>query len=77
MSYCEFCYNAYVEPDLDSDNELSYSPVGNPVDGYSMFIRSGDGRPTAIVVSHGSENVIYYKMRYCPNCGRRLFENRN
>lgn len=77
MSYCKFCCNAYVEPALDTDNDLGYCSVGDSADGYSMFIRSGDGRPTAIVVSHGSEDVIYYKMRYCPNCGRRLFENHN
>lgn len=78
MSYCEFCCNARVEPDLDFDNDLSYCSVGDSVaDGYSMFIRSGNDKPTAIIVSHGANDIIYYKMRYCPNCGRRLFENHN
>lgn len=76
MNYCKFCCNAYVEPALDIDNDLGYCSVGDSVtDGYSMFIRSGNDKPTAIIVSHGSNDIIYYKMRYCPNCGRYLFEN--
>jgi hypothetical protein len=76
VNYCKYCCNAYVEPALDIDNDLGYRSVGDSVtDGYSMFIRSGDDKPTAIIVSHGSNDIIYYKMRYCPNCGRYLFEN--
>lgn len=75
VNYCKFCCNAYVDPALNIDNDLGYCSVGDSVNGYSMFIRSGAGRPTVIVVSHGSEFVSYYEMRYCPNCGRYLFEN--
>lgn len=46
-----------------------------------MFIRSGDNRPTALIVSKWDKDLGYnidialYEMNYCPNCGRKLIEN--
>lgn len=73
--FCDFCHNARVDFDLDSDHDLSYLPVGKPLEGYSMFIRSGDSKSTSIIVSHNGHDVIFYRPNYCPNCGRYLFEN--
>ena len=81
--YCDFCMNAFVEPELTPENDLSYLHVGkcNPYAKVQMHIRSGDARPTAIVVSIWDEkcqrnvDVVEYSMKYCPECGRRLLEN--
>lgn len=80
-NYCCACCNAVVEPELTSDNDLSYIGVGKMFDGYSMFIRSGDNKPTALIVSKFDKTVSrnidigIYKMKYCPECGRKLIEN--
>ena len=80
--YCAFCMNASVEHKLSPNNDLSYIPVGyNPKANIQVYIRSGDERPTAIVVSMWDEkcqcnfDAVVYPMRYCPECGRRLVEN--
>ena len=80
-NYCHVCCNATVEPELTSDNDLSYISVGKTTEGYGMHIRSGDGKPTALIVSKWEESlrrnidVGVYKMKFCPECGRRLIEN--
>lgn len=80
-NYCHVCCNATVEPELTSDNDLSYISVGETTEGYGMHIRSGDGKPTVLIVSKWEESlgrnidVGIYKMKFCPECGRRLIEN--
>lgn len=79
--YCNFCCNASVDSDLNHDNDLSYLPVGKSSYFHSMYIRSGNHRSTAIVVSRWSDelqmnvDVAVYAMKFCPECGRYLFEN--
>lgn len=82
VQVCEFCLNASVDDELTSDNDLSFLPVGKILkEGYSMYIRSGANKPTALVISawdkarQVNEDIAIYEMRYCPNCGRYLFEN--
>lgn len=79
MKCCGYCLNATVDSSLDSDNDLSYCDVGLSQSGYSMHIRSGNNKPTSLIVSrayHGRNfAVAVYDMKYCPECGRRLFEN--
>lgn len=72
---CDFCRNAATDFYLDSDSDLSFSPVGESLDGYSMFIRSGDSRSTSLIVSYRGRDVSSYSMKFCPNCGRYLHEN--
>lgn len=56
-TYCHVCCNAIVEPELTSDNDLSYTGVGQIAKGYGLHIRTGDGRPTALIVSKWEENL--------------------
>lgn len=82
-NYCHVCCNATVEPELTPDNDLSYIGVGKTEKGYGLHIRSGDGKPTVLVVSKWEESlgrnvdIAVYKMNFCPECGRRLIENVN
>lgn len=79
--FCKFCLNASVDDELTSDNDLSFLPVGKVLEGYSIYIRSGSNKPTALVISawnktrQVNEDIGIYEMKYCPNCGRYLFEN--
>lgn len=78
---CKFCDNATNNPELNHNNDLSYIPIGVTDKGYNMFLRAGDYRPTEIVFQKWNEHyqcneiVAIYKMKYCPECGRRLLEN--
>ena len=82
-NYCHVCCNSTVEPELTSDNDLSYISVDETAKGYGLYIRSGDGKPTILVVSKWKEDIGrnvdigVYKMNFCPECGRRLIENIN
>ncbi len=80
MDACYMCDNARVNPELSSDGDLSYISLGTFCASRRMFIRSGDDRPTEIVVEELSEGGWYtigsYRPRYCPNWGRELVENR-
>ena len=81
LKYCRVCCNAAVEPELNPDNDLSYIGVGEVGNGFNMFIRSGNGKPTVLLASKWDANlqrnvdVGVYKMKYCPECGRKLIEN--
>ena len=81
LKACSYCLNAYVDDELNSDNDFSSIHVGRAGNGYRMSIDSGDGKSTMIVVTHWNEkrqrneNVAIYKMKYCPECGRKLIEN--
>ena len=78
---CKFCDNATNNPELNHNNDLSYTSIGITAKGCSMFLRAGDYKPTEIVVQKWddyyqcNEIVARYKMKYCPECGRRLLEN--
>ena len=80
--YCNYCCNATVEPELNSDNDFSYMSVGKTVGKHLMYIRSGNNLPTAIIVSEWDNKIQRnvdigtYVMKYCPECGRKLIENR-
>ena len=79
--YCNFCCNSTVEPELTSENDFSAISVGNMEKGFHMYLSTGYARPTAIVVSRWNErfkvneDIGVYKMKYCPECGRKLIEN--
>lgn len=77
---CRMCDNAFTNPELNGDNDLSYFSIGECGDGYRMMLRSGDGRPVEILVEKwddrtGWHKIGYYRPKYCPNCGRELKEN--
>lgn len=78
---CWFCDSAYTNPELQSDNDLSYMSIGECSRGYRLLFRSGSSRPTEILVEQWNEkagwhSIGYYWPRYCPNCGRELKENK-
>ena len=79
--HCSFCLNASVDPCLSPDNDLSYMSVGDMASGYSMYLRTGSGKSTVLVISKWDQelrenlDIGFYKMKYCPECGRKLIEN--
>ena len=77
---CRMCLNASVCDDLRHDNDLSYTGIGDCVDGTRLMLVTGAGKPTQILVEvwdekHGWMVVGFYRPAYCPNCGRLLVEN--
>jgi len=77
---CSMCYNAHVEPELTSDNDFSACGIGECEAGYRIFFLSGCARPTRVTFEKWEEKrgwaaIGCYCPRFCPNCGRRLFEN--
>lgn len=77
---CCMCVNAHTDPELSSDNDLSYFGIGHCDGKHRLLLRSGDNRPTEILVEEWGEHsrwstIGYYRPAYCPNCGRKLKEN--
>ena len=78
---CRFCVNAHTDPELDSNNDLSYMGIGESSKGYRILFRSGDSRPTELLFEKWDEKsgwhlIGRYQPQYCPNCGRKLTENK-
>lgn len=80
---CSFCLNARVCDDLTDSNDSSSYSVGKASKGFHMFVSSGNGSPVRIEVlqwdelSHSNFVIASYFPKYCPNCGRKLFEDYN
>lgn len=80
-NYCHCCCNACVEPELNHKNDLSYISVGKTDNEHGLHIRSGDNKPTALIITKWDKNINQnidvgiYEMKYCPECGRKLIEN--
>lgn len=77
---CGMCNNAHTDPELNSDNDLSYISIGEHEKGYRALLHSGDGRPTEILFEKWMDGTGWtaigcYQPKYCPNCGRELKEN--
>lgn len=77
---CGMCDSAFTNPELSSDNDLSYSSIGTHEDGYRMLLRSGWGKPVVILSEKwrggiGWQTIGCYQPKFCPNCGRSLTEN--
>lgn len=77
---CGMCVNAYIDPDLDNEHDLSFFVIGSCAKRYRILFRSGASRPTEILFErhHGSDGwhcFGVYRPKYCPNCGRELKEN--
>ncbi len=75
---CSMCDNARVNPELHSDNDLSYIGVGSCERHYRILIQAGDNRPVTILFEQWQDQWKlrgYYIPKYCPNCGRELKEN--
>ena len=79
---CHMCDNAFVNPELSKDDDLSYVTVGFCTRGHRMMIRSGAGKTTQIIAEEYDAEMKawkylgFYRPNYCPNCGRELVENR-
>lgn len=82
LHICEMCSNALVVEDLTHDNDFSSISVGDVDNGYRMSINAGNRRPVCIDVEKWDEqtkqNIVIarYYPKFCPNCGRLLFEYR-
>lgn len=83
MEACNFCFNSKTDlsGELNENNDFSSISIGSTPSSYRMAINSGDGKPTNIDVMTWSDTykqnicVCYYVPKYCPECGRYLFEN--
>lgn len=82
--FCHFCENATVNPDLSPEYDLQYANVGMDIESIedtNIFIRTGDNKATVIIVSQWdkklncNKDIAIYKPKFCPECGRPLFEN--
>lgn len=77
---CYMCNNARVDDELTDYNDLSYIGVGKGIPQTNMYVRAGNRKPVAIIVSQFNketcrvEDIAIYEPNYCPNCGRRLYE---
>ena len=80
---CGYCLNARCDPsgELTSDNDFSSRSVGRCDKGYYIYIDTGRGKPTHINITKWDDklqenvDIGHYKPKFCPECGRRLFEN--
>lgn len=83
---CDFCKNAHTDDELHHDDDLSYIACGDVDKGYRMLFRTGDNRPTKLIIEQfrpiginfdvpNWELVGEFTPNYCPFCGRPLFEN--
>lgn len=72
---CDFCRNAHTCNQLSHDNDLAYRSIGKVDDAYRLYFRTGNDRPTSLLFEYGNELVGFYRPRFCPECGRELFEN--
>lgn len=72
---CDFCRNAHTCYLLAHDNDLSYKSIGKVDDEYRLYLRTGNDRPTSLLFEHGNELVGFYRPKFCPECGRKLYEN--
>lgn len=77
MKDCTYCKNAHTDERLTNDTDLSYMSIGDPdyEDGYRAYLRTGDNRPTALLVEKKNDLIWAYYPYFCPNCGRVLKEN--
>jgi len=64
---------------LGKAQHLSFSIIGECEPGYRILFEIGRANPTAINFEVWKadvwQTVGYYRLRFCPNCGRRLVEN--
>lgn len=77
---CGFCFNSWTDSDLTPDNDLSYIGIGHCESGHNISFRTGNDQPTAILfedLKSGKEVQLkgVYIPKFCPECGRFLFEN--
>lgn len=76
---CDFCRNANTCDELNHDNDLSYIPCGSTDEKTRLLFKSGDARPTELLVERRGEKrwelIGHFTPNYCPFCGRLLFEN--
>ena len=77
---CHYCDNAMTVPELGSDEDLSYKSVGDCANQVRILFRTGDRKPTALLFerwreNYGWETIGDYIPNFCPECGRKLFEN--
>lgn len=82
MKSCYMCTNAYTDPRLTHDNDLSYFQIGDCAKNIRTLFASGNQRPTQIIIEQWNKTQHYwdligtYTPKFCPNCGRKLLENK-
>lgn len=81
MSNCMYCYNRYVDKNLNEENDIGFYTIGSCETKYTIFFESGWITPTGITFWKMDDNTKQNKIigkyipRYCPECGRKLKEN--
>lgn len=82
VSACRFCDNARINENLTDENDYSAISVGHCMDGFRMMFCSGFGMPPRFEIEQKRNNnnkeemyvIGEYRLKYCPNCGRKIFE---
>lgn len=79
MKDCDFCRNALTDEELHHHEDLSYTHIGAVDQNYLAYYRTGDKRKTVLMVEYnnkGTKELAWiYAPKYCPECGRKLYEN--
>lgn len=72
---CRICFDATIDPDIEG-YDLSYHGVGRAEKDNRIMIKSGNGKPMAIMFEKWNGNqwhtVGIYETKFCPECGRPL-----
>lgn len=77
---CYMCDNARINDDLTDDNDYSVCCVGVSSENNRIVVSSGWGKPLSIDFELWNDfskcwnTVAYYNPKFCPNCGREIFE---
>lgn len=83
MDYCNFCFNAHVQPDdyddyLDDTNDFHSISIGSYEPHIKLYLNGGYGDAVNIEVLEWlngvGHTVAKYYPKFCPECGRRLDE---
>lgn len=73
---CRYCLTAAICDELTDENDLSFISIGEPVNS-TLYICSGDGKGVYLLFdSNDHKSGAIYRPKFCPECGRRIFENK-
>lgn len=76
---CGMCNNARIDDSLTDDNDASFIGIGKCAKGYRIMLCSGWRQPLRIEFEEWHDRTGWsvigkYFPKYCPECGRRIFE---
>ena len=81
LQSCYMCNNAAVDDELTDENDLSFIQVGKTVSSvFRIMLQSGNSEGVKILFEQFSgkywQTIGVYAPSFCPNCGRKLVEQR-